>query len=66
MDPKIGITIGYALDFLGFVILFLSGAFDSKYKSSRAAVESLIKENDLLKKTLQNFQGVRSMTISTD
>jgi hypothetical protein len=66
MDPKYGITIGYGLDFLGFVVLFLSGAFDSKYKSSLAAVGSLIKEKELLKNTFQSLQSVRAMSISRD
>lgn len=66
MEVKVGITIGYAFDFLGFTTLFFSGAFDSKYKSSRSTIEALSNENNLLKKTLHNLQSVRSMTISTD
>ena len=56
-DPKIGITIGYGLDIIGFATIFFSGGFDFIYKGSLAAVEALENEIKSLKVLVNKLEN---------
>lgn len=66
LDIKIGITIGYFLDLVGFLILFFTGTFDINFKKSLDVIEKLKVEVDIQEKILKGISEVRSQTVATD
>jgi hypothetical protein len=65
LDPKIGITIGYGLDIIGFATIFFSGGFDSIYKGSLGAIEALENEIKIMKGAREQVGKLWVTTVTT-